>query len=301
MTEQSNVAQTAASLVETYYKPQLLQVKGQEGDKAVEVLVLPTGLTAHSVKKHQDEYRDKPERRKGIANLKDLPSFIAHTLRFADEDSALFANNDMEKPSLTCVFDYHRRTAEGDPRFGTHRAHYAFPLSDEWKAWKAKDGEPMSQADFAEFLENRISDVTAPENVSEALTALAQLLGGTFASPSKLVELSRGLNVHEGAQVKQAVNLSSGEATIQYVSQHQDDTGAPLKVPNLFLIAIPVFVAGPLYQMAVRLRYRLRSGTISWFYELYREDKVFEHAFDEACKRAAEESKLPLFIGSPES
>jgi len=63
---------------------------------------------------------------------------------------------------------------------------------------------------------------------------------------------------------------------------------------------IPVFVAGPLYCMAVRLRYRLRAGAIEWFFELYRSDLVFESAFKEACEEASNSTGVPLFLGSPE-
>jgi hypothetical protein len=101
--------------------------------------------------------------------------------------------------------------------------------------------------------------------------------------------------------VKQAQNLSSGEAQISYVTQHTDDDGKPLKVPSLFLIHIPVFRAGAPYEIAVRLRYRLKEGRITWFYELYRADKVFDHAFNEACANAAASTGLPVIVGSPET
>jgi uncharacterized protein YfdQ (DUF2303 family) len=300
--KQGNVADSVATLVKRHVKPQLIKVEGQAGHIPTELLVVPAGLEVHSVKKHLDEYLDRPERRKGTAKLYDLASFVAHAKRFASPESVLFADNNMKSPSLMSVLDYHKAGYEGDPQFGQHRGHYAFPLSDEWKAWMEKNREPMSQQDFAEFLENRISDVLAHTGeLNEKLQQFADLLGGTFASPSKLVELSRGLAINEGTKVHQAVNLGSGEATVQYVSEHQDGAGNKLVVPNLFMIAIPVFVAGPIYQMAVRLRYRVRNGGITWFYELYREDKVFEHAFEEACDHAETETSLPLFVGAPEA
>lgn len=303
-THQDNLVTATRAIMEKYADVKLHEIT-PGNEKAFEVAEVPEGKKLVSLKQFQDEYRTAPERRKGTASLKDLASFIAHTKRFSDDDSALFANNDPEKPSLTCVFNYHRQKHDGDPRFSDHKAYYAFPLSDEWQAWNKKNGSGnrMSQIDFAEFLEDRISDVIQPdpEKMDEKLKDFARLLGGDFASPSKLVELSRGLAVHEGAQVKNAYNTSTGEGSIQFVTEHKDANGQPLKVPNLFLIAIPVFKAGPLYQIAVRLRYRLQAGTIHWFYELYRTDKVFKHAFDEACEVAKNETSLPLFIGSQEA
>jgi len=284
-------------------QPHQLTVADESG-KTAEVLVLPDGLKAHSIKGYIDEYRIAPERRKGTAKVTSLESFINHVTRFKDDDSAIFADNKQESPSLLAVLDYHRKTAEGAPRFGDHRTFYPFPLSKEWQAWMKQNGQPMAQADFAAFLEDRIGDVLAPldgdENGDEKLQQLSQLLGGNFAGPAKLMEISRGLSVNESARVKNATNISSGESQIVYETEHHDATGAPLKVPNMFLIGIPVFEMGTPYRIAVRLRYRLRSGTIAWFYELYRSEHVFDDAFDEACKEAGEKTGLPVFMGKPE-
>lgn len=302
MTEipKENIAETIRDLVQHYCDAKIVKVKGQDGIPT-ELLILPEHLKAHSVKQYLDVYLENPERRKGTAHLKDIDSLIAHVNRFKGAPSALFANNSPSSPSITAVIDYHEESHEGTPRYGEHRSHYAFSLSDEWNAWGQHQNKRMSQADFAEFLENHISDVISPDNADDKLREFSELLGGTFASPSRLVELSRGLQVNEGARVEQKVNISSGEATLHYTSTHADANGAPLKVPNLFLLGIPVFRCGPLYQVPVRLRYRIISGSIQWFYELYRTDRVFDHAFKEACEKAQKETGLPLFIGSPEA
>lgn len=282
--------------------PQVITVTDGKG-LAAPVLVLPNanGLTASSVKAFLNDYRERPERRAGVATVGDITSFAEHVKRFADTDSVIFANPDPAKPSLVAVLDYHRAGATADPRFGAHRTSYPFPLSDEWKAWKNKNGVALTQKEFAEFIEDRIADIADGYSVSDSSLQLAGKLGGTFASPSKLVELSREFSVREGAAVKQATNLSSGEAQISYVTAHTDDDGKPLKVPSLFLIQIPVFRADAPYEIAVRLRYRVKEGKISWFFELYRADKVFDHAFNEACAKASSLTNLPVIVGTPEA
>lgn len=248
-----------------------------------------------------DDYRTRPERRKGTARALDLASFMSLTQRFADEDSALFADPSPTHPSLTAVLDYHRQTADGAPRFGEHRVVYAFPLSDEWKAWQAMNGKEMSQAQFAEFVENRILDVADPSGAGEMARALAEGTGATFASPSRLLELSRGLSVRVGQKVRNAANLATGEVEVQFVTEHQDQLGQPLRVPSAFLVAFPVFRQGDAFKLPVRLRYRLRDGDVRWFYELYRADLAFEAAFNEACAKAHQQTGLPLFFGAPET
>jgi uncharacterized protein YfdQ (DUF2303 family) len=300
---QQSEAAAVAEVVKKYIEPSIIEAKRGSKD-SVEILVAGNGsggVTLHNLKSYLDEYLAKPERRKGTATLMDLASFIEHVLRFKDQDSVLFADPTPSAPKLTAVLDYHRAGATADPRFGQHRAVYSFPLSDEWKAWAARDGKEMSQQEFAELLEDRIADISDPASPGDAAAAFALNVGVSFATPQRLIELSRGLSLHVGQQVKQATNLQTGEVQLQYVTEHTDEKGAPLKIPGAFLITIPVFRGGAPYEIAARLRYRQKGATMTWFYQLYRVDRVLDHALDEAFKNAKAETTLPLLVGSPEA
>lgn len=274
-----------------------------EGESPAEVLLVPQGYTVESIKRHLDEYRTKPARRRGTAKFTELASFTEWVNRFKDEaHSAIFADRSNEAaPKLIAVIDYNERTYTGAPRFGQHRAEYPFPLADEWKTWKERDAKPFDQQAFAEFIESHVGDVIDPAGAGAAALEFQSNLGCTFAAPGKLLELSRGLEVRVGAHVKQAVKLESGESQLTYHEEHKDTGGAPIKIPSAFIIGVSVFRNGPLYQVPVRLRYRAGGGSITWFYELYRDDAVFDDAFREACEMATEETKLPLFMGTPET
>jgi uncharacterized protein YfdQ (DUF2303 family) len=289
-----------ARFLKENFAPTVVLVKGQDGRTPTEILVIPEGLKAVEVKPFVDKYLVAPERRRGIAQMEDMISFIEHAKRFSDSDSALFANPDTKAPSITAVLDYHRAGPAGAPQFGEHRTKYGFPLSPQWKKWNEKNATQLGQKEFAEFLEDNLADIGDPTEASDAAINLAEKLGGSFASPSRLRDLAREFSVREGSAVKEARNLSTGEVQLSYVTAHTDESGAPLKVPSLFLIHIPVFRSEAPYEIAARLRYRINSGRVTWFFELYRTDKVFDDAFNGACKRAAAETGLPLFVGTPE-
>lgn len=274
-------------------------------EPAAPVLLRPlqSGFAVESIRKFVDEWRTEPDRRRGVAKMTTLESFCAHVNRFKDADSAVFADvdNDDDEPSasLVAVLDYHRG-GDGAPRFGEHRCFYEFPLSEEWQAWQRQDGTPMSQGDFAAFIEDRILDVADPAIAGASAKSLLEVTGGKLASAGELMALKRGLSVRVASKVAHAVELSSGETQITYETQHTDERGAPLKVPAAFLIAIPVFRSGARYQIPVRLRYRV-SGGITWSVELYRPELVFDHAIAEACEVAKAKTELPLFYGTPEA
>ena len=275
-----------------------------DGEHAAQVLMVPGqngSFTPHHVKPFTEPYRKQPERRRGTAFFTDLVSFITHAKRFADVDSVVFADKTPTAPKLTAVLDYHRAGATGDPRFGTHRSVYTFPLSDEWQAWASQDGHVMGQAEFAGFIEENLADVADPGSALDGAKKFAALMSCVYASASSLLELSRGLTVHVGSKVAQHVSLQSGTGKITFETKHTDEAGAPISVPGAFIIQIPAFKEGPLYQIPARLRYRTSGGNISWSYDLYRASAVLDHAIGEGCDTVAEDTKLPVLSGSPES
>lgn len=295
----SSEAAAVAEIVEKYVEPRLMNVT--DGIKTVQVFVAPEGIDITSVKALVDEYRDGPERRKGTVELTELKSFVAFVKRFLDEDSALFADRDATAPALLAVLNYHCMTADGRPRFGDHRARYAFPLSDEWKAWTAGSGKKMSQADFAAFLEDRIIDVADPLMALESTKAQMEALQCAFASPARLIDLSRGLTIRVSSNVVSQQNLANGVCMMRFETSHQDERGAPLEVPGAFVIKIPVFRGNDAaYQLAARLRYRVNEQKLVFWYELFRTTETFDHAFNEACDFASVQTELPLFMGKPE-
>lgn len=260
-----------------------------------------------------DEYRQFPLYRRGTSKLTQLDSFIAVVNRFKFNHSVIYACDDFTKPSLTAIFDYHPENWDcGDdvppPAHAVqamrHRAEYAFPLSKEWQAWTQQDAKPMSMIDFARFLEDHIVDVSADavEAFSPASQAFVKANRGTLATPTKLIEISRGLQIYERAVIKEAKNLSTGEAQFTFDSEHTDGDGKPLLLPTMFSITIPVFARSTILERLIaRFRYRKTHGEgLVFWYELWRPDLTFETAFNEVLADVAAQTQVPIYAGSPE-
>ena len=297
--------QDLRALFEAAQKLALPQVAAFDApvEGAAGVMFVPSGMTAVSTRKFLDAHLPKPRRTTGVAELVDLASLIAHARRFAGGSAvkaALFADPTRTAPKLSAVYDYHDA---GAPDWMGHQARYAFPLSDAWQAWRAANGVNMGQADFASFIEDRVLDVLEPVDAGEAALAMVKTLGAEFASPSRLLDLSRNLSVSVGQSFKSASKLSSGETQIQFVEEHttKDGAGAPVKMPGAVLLGIQVFREGPLYQVPARLRYRVAGPVVAFRFDLFRTEVIFDHAFRESCDLAAKETGLPLFYGAAEA
>jgi hypothetical protein len=260
-----------------------------------------------------DTAREFPRFRRGPAAMTTLASRIDHVNRFGDADTAVFADDNRAAPKLTAVLDYHRADqGEGAGRFygqfrhGKHRTTFAFPLSDEWKAWTGKNSAVMSMGQFSLFLEDRIGDIALagdefPEDVARFVTVNGG--EGSIADYATLIELSRGLKVYEQANVEEAQNLASGEGHIRFSVEHETRgrSGGTVKVPTMFFIAIPIFNKGPFYRIGARLRYRKTVEGIVFWFDLYRSDRSFDHAFAEAVERVDAQTSASVFFGAPEA
>lgn len=264
--------------------------------------VVPEGKKVESLKKILDEFRLLPDRRRGTVKLSTVESFVEIIERFKGDASIVYADPTRTAPKLWAIFDYHPAGPDATKAdWLRHQAVFAPPLSDEWKAWSANNNKPMSQGDFAAFVEDRIGDLIVAKFDDPKLKTFADLVGGVWASPSDMVQLSRSLSINVEAKVKNAKTLSSGEVSIVYEETHRDGEGQPLKVPTLFTIAIPVFYAGDLYRIAARLRYRVNGGTILWTYQLVRPDLVFDDAFTGIVAKVRDETALPVLLGTSEA
>ncbi len=257
------------------------------------------GQRLASVKALLEEYRLRPERRTGTATAQTLQSFIALVNRHKDADSAVFADMDWQKPGFTAVIDYHGAGDDHAPRHLGHRIAYAFPLSEEWKTWLARDGKAMTQLDFAAFIEDRIADLSAPRDTE--VDAIESLFRTRIADPAEVVNLSRGLAVAVDSKVARAVTLQSGEGEMVFEEVHRDGGGQKLTIPGVFMVALPVFFRGAPARLPVRLRYRVKDGAVIWFYQLWRPDTYVTEAILRDRDAVAVETGLPIYEGTPEA
>ncbi|MEW6256919.1 MAG: DUF2303 family protein [Pseudomonadota bacterium] len=257
----------------------------------------PKNAALISVQAEAEKYRLAPKARRGTAKALTLESFIALVNRHATDQSVVFADTTWTKPSFTAVIDYHPVMPGEGASFGKHRVLYDFPLSEEWKKWVEMDGEPMSQFDFAAFLEDRISDLSSPLDAEKA--ELERDFATTVANPAELILLSRKLHVTVESKVTNALTLQSGAGQIQWEEEHKGADGKPITVPGLFILNIAPFFMGEKARIPVRLRYRAKT-TITWSFHIYRPDVHVTERVRGDLDIVAKKTSKPTFEGAPE-
>lgn len=319
-----NAAETMRDVMAEFMPPTALEVDPNWTPTSPDLITTPKNREVIDVSNYRRQALEffKPARRKGTARLTDLNSLIAWANRFKGETSALFANPDMTNPTLTCIADYHGPggidvdSPMGDTtaRHCHHRAVYSFPLSEEWKAWTTVSNAALGKNDLGEFIEAQAKDIMDPTpailkgEISNSnapwesrLIETAQKIEGRYGQLTQLLGMSKQFQIHETSNLTVKTNRDTGEQEIQFLSEHKTPDGQPIKIPNLIIIAIPVFVGGAPYRMPVRFRYRKAGGDVRFTLSIYNPEKAFEAAFNEAIEQATNETELPTFMGTPES
>jgi hypothetical protein len=292
-------------------------IEDPETGVLLNVVCQPGGNISFSLQEQIDARRPNPRARRGTATLTALDSFIAHVNRFGDDDSAVFADESRSSPSVLAVLDYHRKDTlavegeeatgsmtHGEYRHGKHRSRFDFPLSDEWQAWHEGDKTPMNMASFAIFLENNVLDIAEITKAPAGTERFVDQNGGlgNIADWQMLTKLARGLRIDENSTVSEAVTLASGEGELTISNTHDTEVGGvKVKVPTMFFIEIPIFREGVFYRLPVRLRYRKDRGGVTFWYEIWRSDRSFMDAFNEAIDRIRAETPAQVFYGKPEA
>ncbi len=110
----------------------------------IEFAAVPDGYNIRSIKNFLDEYKTRPERRKGCISVFDLGSFTALVNRFKNINSAIFQRaafgENTFSAQLRAVLNYHPAGADNfNADNKDHAVDYAFPLSEQLKTWLAKN------------------------------------------------------------------------------------------------------------------------------------------------------------------
>lgn len=265
--------------------------------------VVPAGASVKEV--DIEKYLPAPTRKRGIYSFADARSFAAFVNREKTPETFILATKG-DTPSFTAVFNGNEpenNVVNGEarpmpldvggaqPGWGDYRATYACPFSEEWKRWYENDGNKMSQADFAVFIEDNALDITQPE-----------IAGGgkntSFPTSADMVNVARSLEVKKDVGFKSAIRLSNGEVQFKYEEEISGATAVgTLNVPERFAVAIPVFQGTDPWLLVAKLRYRISGSGLTMWYDFERLFKVTERAFDEARKEIETNTAVPLFLG----
>lgn len=221
-----------------------------------------------------EQYQDHPRRKKGRAIFRDEASFTIYVNRHKGAGTLLAAD---QKGVVTAELNHHAPT-DGPAGWADHVARLERPFTPAWLAWQAADGRDLSQRAFAEFLEDRISEIVTPDGA--ALLEIAT----QFSATKEIVFAS-------------AFRLENGDVKLEY----RDDTRTgDVTVPTAFVVRLQPFRDGAGFDAEAKLRYRLADGGKLTFRFVLAEDVAehFEDLLEDTYAEITEATELPVLKGA---
>lgn len=200
-----------------------------------------------------------PHGPRGGATLWEPVDFVSYVNRLASPSTTLWADPDRSR--ITAVFDDHTSGDVGGWR--RHRATLEVRCDPEWSAWRQRDGQLVSQEEFAEFLEDHFAAVVRPDAAT-------------------MLEVATTFQAHRNSAFERGTRLQSGDVQLRYSDTTTASAGARghLEVPETFVISVAPYLGVAAVEVTARLRYRISEGRLRIGFALHRPDLAEREAFD---------------------
>lgn len=218
-----------------------------------------------------------PLRKRGIVQVFDAASFNAILEANVDERSAtIYINRDANAPAIVAVLNGH--DADG-PGWGDFRAEIVFRFTSQWLKWKGIDGKMLGQVEFAEFIEDNLSDIATPAGAD-------------------MLEIAQYLSATRSTDFKSASRLRDGRVQFQNIENIEAKVGAgETEVPETIILGIaPVFGLPP-YRIEARFRYRIANGKLSLGIKLQRVEDIMAAVVNDMVNGTVASEGRPVVVG----
>lgn len=257
-----------------------IRQEGRKPDTAA-ILVVPRDFQHIDLTDTLEKALLNPTRMRGTVQLSSIDSLV-QMCKDMDAGEAAYLYADVDARTITAVFNDVR---DREPGWRDHRAVFTAELTPEAKRWMGKNGaqNAFGQEAFAEFIEDNIADVAGEEG-------------------EKLLRVATTIQATTGIVFSSAKRLQDGQTQLTYAETIDAKAGADgsLQVPKEFTLGLRLFKGDATgYAVKARLKYRLHSGSIKFFYELDRIDRAIEDAFNAYVEKASAETGYIVLHGKP--
>lgn len=240
-------------------EPNLLEEGG------VYSLALPEGGTVQVIDLNPEDRQPVPARKKGTVRVQSGDSFVAYVKKHGHAFSEVYADRVGKK--IVGVINSGAPTVAssddpGSAGWGDHRVEFGVLLTDEWQEWAANDGKMMPQMEFAEFIEDHLSNIQVPASVD-------------------MLEIAQSLIASKSVNFESSKRLADGQVNFEYrETQEASAAKGSLDVPTTIKLGLRPFEGAPAYVIDARFRYRINQGNLALSYKLVEPELKIRDAFD---------------------
>lgn len=248
------------------------------------IVLLPTPTYLDDLERQR--LKAAPARIKRSVTVRDADSLIAYLAANTDADDPadiglehLHGAGDLE---IWADLDGRRIKAILDGGRG-HRGHSAtleLRHSREWEEWAGVDGKLVPQVAFAQFIEDHISSIGAPD-------------GGT------LLDVVQTLSAKTKVDFKSSSLLANGQRQFEFAETIEAKAGqkGTLAIPTELTLVLRPFQGSEPVALQARFRYRLDEGQLFLGVRLAEPDRALEAAFQQVVDEVQEAAPVRINHG----
>lgn len=208
-----------------------------------------------------EKYNAAPARKRGAVTVFDAESLNRLLIDNAGAGHiTVYVNPDADKPAIVAVLN---GPGPDGPGWSDFRVSIGFRETPQWAKWKAIDGRLLPQAMFAEFIEDNLPDVAAPDGAT-------------------MMEIVTYFNATRSGEFRSAVKLKDGTIQLTNNENIEASVGAGnIAVPEIFEVALsPIFGVRP-FRIPARFRYRIDNRKLMLGFKLQRIEDVMATIIEE--------------------
>ena len=217
-----------------------------------------------------DAYAQHPRCKTGADRVTNVEHFIAYLAKHANPDTELWGNT--TRGTVKAVINAHG--PNGAPAgWGDHTAELSLTCTNDWADWSCIDRQWMSQADFAEHVEDHLANFLAP-------------------TAADMLELAQHFKANRSVEFEAGHRTKSGATTLVYRETDKARAGVKgdLEIPDRLELKIAPWRGFNEYKVDARFRYRITNGQLAMSVALERPHDILDAAFEHVTKQIEEET-----------
>lgn len=222
----------------------------------------------------------RPTRKRGNFYFGTVESFVRYFNEHKDKNSRIFAVVCDSGAKFVGMLNFHGE----EPSFNDHACHHVLQHTQEWRTWIDHNRQPMSQAEFASFLEENADLFVQPAGAD-------------------LLELIQTLEAKQHVHYDSGMKLQNGTIRLRY-SEEVELRGCPsgtqsgdMELPALVTASIVPFEGVSQYEVKARLKYKLDSRKVSFWYEAIAPHQIIREVVNNLLRQIEEDTGIKPFIG----
>lgn len=219
-------------------------------------------------------------KRQPVVSCVDVDSFSDYVNDYKENGvSRIFC--DLQERSFLAVLDYHNQETRDDANACGHHVKLNLRLSEAAEEWVKRDRKGLSQAEFADFLEDRYVDVVEPTGAD-------------------ILEVAKTLEMKPDVHFKSAQRDHDAGYNLVFEETAKTTAGreGKLEVPSRIKIRIPLFEGADPVDLEARMLYRMSNGVVTFSIRFIRLEETIRVAVRDAMDLIQKHTELPTICAS---